>query len=346
MRELLIVLCVAALIAALSPAWGCDAGSVCDAARHAKRDVHRLCLFTNASDPSAAETMKRLTAWVEREAEGINISTVRVDADGDSVDWREYGIPGKPPSLPVVALIGQAPGPSRRAFVIDHWEPGPSDADLAVLKTSPAREAVKNAVVDVWAAILYAPGSGPEGGKKEAVLNAASRQWTADHPPGVTVVRFDRADPGERLLCAFAGIERDGPDWAGVVFGRGKLLAPPLEGDDLTEANLNQLLTGLTAACTCLQQAMTLGVDVPMTWEPALDAKIAAAAPTQGYTEVSFGEQTATTPTPTADVVPPRGANMFLTTLAPLLIAACAVLAATAVILWRNRRRAGASTER
>ena len=66
----------------------------------------------------------------------------RVAADDPAVDWRAYGVPSVPPELPVVALIGEF-APTRQTFVIDHWAPAPSDQELAVLRSSPAREALK-----------------------------------------------------------------------------------------------------------------------------------------------------------------------------------------------------------
>jgi hypothetical protein len=159
---------------------------------------------------------------------------------------------------------------------------------------------VKRSIADVWAVLVYSPGANTEkwgrfpisggsidsavaweAGNREAshfsVLKAVEKQWETEHAPGISIARLDRTDPRERTLRSFVGLEPSGPDWVGVVFGRGTLLAPPLQGDDITESNLNRLLTGLTIPCTCLQQSMTLGLGLPMTWEPELDVKAAAA---------------------------------------------------------------------
>jgi hypothetical protein len=239
----------------------------------------------------------------------------------------------------VVALIGEFPSP-RRAFVVDHWEPGPSDADLSVLKSSPAREALKAALANRWAAILYAPGAGQAPAAVEAAFQAIEKKWAQDQPPGVSVVRFDRADPQERLLCTFAGIEPSGSDWAGVVFGRGKLMAPPLQDGEITEGNLTQLLQRLAVLCTCLQQSITLGLDIPMTWEPALDAKVPMGVPSQGYVEMALDKPAAPIGMASLmDDIPQEDRHVVATAVVPLACAGGVAGVAIALVIWRARRR-------
>ena len=81
-------------------------------------------------------------------------------------------------------------------------------------------------------------------------------------------------DAREKLLVSFTGAGAEGPDWLGVVFGRGKLLNPPLTGTEITAAGIRDLLDSVTAKCTCLNQASKMGVDIPMTWGKDLDEKI------------------------------------------------------------------------
>jgi hypothetical protein len=339
-------LSVAALAAVALSVWimgsavACNSGSVRDAAFQAKRDMHRLCVFTTSKDSQGDAIFERLRSWLETDGQRLNVVLERVNADDPSVRWETYGIPGQPPSLPVVALIGLMPTSPRRPFVIDHWEPTLSDGDLAALKTSPARDEVKRTITDVWAVLVYSPGPNTEQ-NKETVLNAVEKQWETEHAPGISIARLDRADPRERTLRSFVGLGPTGPDWVGVVFGRGTLLAPPLQGDDITENNLNRLLTSLTVACTCLQQSMTLGLGLPMTWEPELDVKAAAAV----QSVLDYMETTVNlTPSPEpsaalAEQVPREDRDVLTTALLPLGGAAGIALLAVAGILWRARRR-------
>ena len=339
-------LSVAALAAVALSVWimgsavACNSGSVRDAAFQAKRDMHRLCVFTTSKDSQGDAIFERLRSWLETDGQRLNAVLERVNADDPSVGWEAYGIPGQPPSLPVVALIGLMPTSPRRPFVIDHWEPTLSDADLAALKTSPARDEVKRTITDVWAVLVYSPGPNTEQ-NKEVVLNAVEKQWETEHAPGISIARLDRTDPRERTLRSFVGLGPTGPDWVGVVFGRGTLLAPPLQGDDITENNLNRLLTSLTVACTCLQQSMTLGLGLPMTWEPELDVKAAAAV----QSVLDYMETTVNltpSPEPSASLVeqvPQEDRDVLATALLPLGCAAGIALLAVAGIVWRARRR-------
>jgi hypothetical protein len=340
----------------MGSAAACNSGSVRDAAFQAKRDMHRLCVFTTSKDAQGDAIFERLRSWLETDGQRLNVVLERVNADDPSVRWdTSYGIPGQPPTLPVVALIGLMPTSPRRPFVIDHWAPTLSDADLAALKASPARDEVKRSIADVWAVLVYSPGPNTRAQgfrasteqNKETVLNAVEKQWETEHAPGISIARLDRTDPRERTLRSFVGLEPTGPDWVGVVFGRGTLLAPPLQGDDITEGNLNRLLTGLTVPCTCLQQSMTLGLGLPMTWEPELDVKAAAAV----QSVVEYMETTVNltpSPEPSASLmeqVPQEDRDVLTTALLPLGGAVGIALLAVAVILWRARRRRAMPSE-
>ena len=335
----------AAAMGLAHPAWSCDTGSVRDAAVKAKRDVHHLCVIANRDDAAAEPVFKQLDTWLRADTDKLNVSLERVNADDPAIEWRDYGIPSVPPKLPVVALIGEFPSP-RRAVVIDHWEPAPNENDLAILHSSPTREAIKQALATRWAVIVHAPGAQPRP-NVQSLLDAVDKKWGQDQPPGVAVIRFDRADARERVLCAFAGIESDGPDWVGIIFGRGKLMAPPLQGEEITENNLNQLLQRLAEPCTCLQQSITLGIDIPMTWEPALDAKLEAIAPPQGYVETTLDAPKATPdpPKPSEPAaalmqdIAPKDKQVLATAAAPLAGAGGVAVIAIAFVVWRNRRR-------
>jgi hypothetical protein len=326
------------LLAAAFPVHACNSGSVRDAGFSAKRDMHRLCVFTDGANPEGDADVARLRSWFEGAGKYLNVTLERVDASDAAAHWTDYGIPSRPPYVPVVALVGWMPSSPRRAFVIDHWAPAPNDAELAALLASPARDAVKRAITDVWAVILYSPGATAEE-SKERLLNSLVQQWAAEHPPGIAIVSLDRKDPRERLLRSFVGLEPTGPDWAGVVFGRGKLMAPPFEGENITEANLKQLLTSLTIPCTCLQQSMTPGLDLPMTWEPEFDAKAAGAVQSLGYSETAVGGTTPkASPAPRAQEVPREDPHVLAAALLPLAAVLAIAAATVAAIIWRRRR--------
>lgn len=320
-----------AFISRAAPICACDS-TVRGQAFVDRRDVHKLCVITNGDDPARQTLTEELTAWLLGPGKDFNAVVHWLDAQDESIEWRDYGIPSAPPMLPVVVLIGYDRA-GRRSFVIDHWEPSPAPADLEALKTSPLREAIKREIGARWAVLLHSPGASSDG-RTSAVLDAVVKEWAEKHDPGVSVVRFDRHDPRERLLVSFAGIDPDGPDWVGIAFGRGKLLAPPLQGAEITEEAVDALLSQLVEICSCLRPPAMMGVDIPMTWEEELDEKVVSLVP-------PAADRPTSAPTRTNSVSLPSTDRRFIATAAGALAATALLIAG---VTWsaasRHRTRA------
>lgn len=323
-------LIVAMGIAAV-PVWACVDGSVRDAAFQAERDIHRLCVIANTDDPSAADIYARLETWLERFGDELNITLERINADDPGLLWPSLGIPSAPPNMPVVALVGLSPA-TRHPFVIDHWEPEPTDQDLAVLQTSPAREAIERNVANSWAVLLHSTAVGSDGQSLQGTLDAIIEEWNDKQPSALKSVRLDREDPRERLLCSFIGVTSTGPDWVGVVYGRGKLMAPPLIGAEINQSNLRKLVEGLAMPCTCLQDPTSRGLDIPMQWDDSLDVLAIATGPIPGYVEIPIEERLQVLED---DVLDESYYTLYLA-LIPLALISAAAIGATALILLRR----------
>lgn len=355
MNKLVYLIALAGIaLAAAWPVGACDSGTVRDAALTSERGSYRLCVFVRSDDAAAAAEIARIDSVLDVDASRLNVTVERVDVDAPAVEWDSYGIPGPPPETPVAALIGIGGFP-RRAFVLDHWQPYPTDQDLATLKTSPVREKIKDGIASHWAVVLYSPGDaslGADGARPDDVFAAVEKEWAEKQSPGVTTVRFDRNDPFERMLRAFTGVDADGPAWAGVVFGRGKILAPPLTGSAITKEHLGQLLDNLAVPCTCLQESSVNGLDIPMTWDARLDAVVEALKPAGGYFETTLDAVGAVGGAPLPGAVglpaappplappPPRAGRRVLTlTIVAAAVLALLAVAATGVIVRRARRQ-------
>ncbi len=250
----------------------CEGQTVRDAAFTHPRDLHLLCVIANGADETAEGICRRLEAWLAGVAQDLNVELIRVVADDPGVDWASFGMPSAPPSFPVVVLVGRSKV-DRRSFVIDHWEPAPNADDLACLLDSPVRKVLQRELGRRLAVLVHVAGRETRRSSVNAAIDAVVKRWSALGSPGLAVVRVDRSDPRERLLLTFTGAGRGDRDWVAVVFGRGKFM-PPLVGQQITEADLDQHLRTLTEVCTCLRSPGTLGVDVPMSWEEALDASV------------------------------------------------------------------------
>ncbi|HUU27680.1 MAG TPA: hypothetical protein VM123_07700 [archaeon] len=253
-------------------AQACYDLTVRDAAFEYPRSVHLLAVMARADDPAGKDVYSALEQWLSGPGKGLNLELRRVDPGSPDVIWTDYGIPSAPPLSPVVVLAGSG-SLGQPNFLVDHWEPGPGAGDLEILKSSPVREEIKREVTHRLAVLIHVPGNDNSESDAGEVIESVVRTWAKREPLGVAVVRVDRSDERERLLLAFMGAKRTGPDWVGVVFGRGKLM-PPLRGEEITEERLNGLLEPLLGDCSCLQSPAALGVDLPMEWDETLDSAL------------------------------------------------------------------------
>lgn len=326
---LIVLLLQAALVPASAVA--CYDLTVRDAAFGVPRDVHRLCIMAQADDPAGQALHDRLAGWFETRGASLNVELVNVVADDPEVRWDEYGIPSAPPSLPVVVLAGSR-HLEQRGFYIDHWEPGPTSDDFEAIRTSPARERIRAEVVRKLAVLLYVPGTDTDTGSAEPVLDAVVSRWSRTLPLGLSIVRVDRADERERVLLSFTGVRDQGPDWVAVAFGRGKIM-PPLEGTNITEPRLDELITLVAGECTCLRPPATLGVDIPMMWDDEDDAGVVPLRTGVGSSQLAWSSPAEFTSPP----VRQRTLAPAAWTLAALVLAIG--LGTLATVLLRNRGR-------
>lgn len=256
----------------------CDGAAVRDAAFTGPRDIHRLCVMAAQDDTEADRIYRDLAAWLEADGQGLNIELHRADVNDAELDWpKEYGLPGPPPESPVTVLCGYRTI-ERRAFYIQHWQPGPDQDDLAAMADSPLRERIRREIGSKLAMLLYVKGTGEQAGEAEEIIRKVAREWSAKQPLDVELIELDRADAEESLLLAFSDHGPGGPEWTAVVFGRGKFM-PPLAGAEITERVLNQQMEILIGDCACLRSPLSLGVDLPMKWGPNLDEAAIALRP-------------------------------------------------------------------
>ncbi len=324
-------------------ACACDEGMIRDAAFDQPRDTYRLCVINRDDDAAGHDIAERLGSWLETTDAALNLETRFVAANDPEVRWGDYGLPAAPPELPVVVLVGKRPANphnvhARQNFYIDHWQPEPTPAELQTLFSSPARSALRQELGRNLAVIVQVPGTSGRQEDTRQVVNSICQAGFGRQAWEVSSILVDRHDPRERLLLNFLGIRPEGPDWVGVVFGRGKFMTPPLTGNEITAAGIETLLATLAADCTCSQSPSRLGVDLLMRWEPADNRTVVHLA-----AETSAAEQTSTGDTmPVAH--PPPVAAWFISPMARVtlwLFGGLIVFSGlgSAAIFWRHARR-------
>ena len=333
LRGHVLLVCATVLLATrMAPrASACDYTTMRDAAFNERRDVHRLCVVARQDDAAARAIHDRLSAWRSTAASDLNVEITRIDADDPQARWGDLGIPSAPPEVPATVLAGWRTF-EKQGFLIDHWEPGPVEADLAVILDSPARQAIAREVGRRVAVFLYIRGTDAGAGAARAVIDATVKAWTDKWPVGFSVVEVDRSNPRERLIRSFTGVPDSGPDWLAVVFGRGKLL-PPLVGPEIAEQQLNEQLELVVQECTCTRSPSTLGVDLPMIWTSAMDA---AFIPLKS--EADAGQPTTRPATALPGAAAVGGVVVRRSLLA--MVALAVVVAASIIVLALRRRQA------
>lgn len=309
-------------------ASACDTGTVRDAAFHARRDNYRLVVVVPPEAQNAQAEKTALETWFTEQRQALNVRLDWVESDAP-VTLAEYGIQASQEELPAAWLCGWHPV-RRTPYAAYRWPGIPTRDALEALHATPALAKARDALLDHWAVVIFARGEGPD---RAAIVAQVSRDWAEQHAPGIAVVQMDRRDPREALFCAITGIASDSPDWVGVVYGKGKLLLPTLSGDDISVAHLDGLLQRLPVPCTCLQQAMAPGLDLPFHWDPALDARYAALTGPIGYTEIRLDQKVA----PLMADLPPEDARIGAAVLLPLALLGALAIASVAAMLIRVR---------
>jgi hypothetical protein len=283
-------LTVAIILATTIPVYACDF-LVRDAAFRAERDVHRLCLIAATDDTAAEQIASDLSAWLAGDAADLNVQLERVDVNDPAVEWSRYGIPSAPPSAPVVALVGTN-HETGRSFVIDHWEPSPTRDELNLLLHSPTRAKLQEELGRNLAVVLFARCTNCDLDAVAAMLQQSADHWKEKAELGVSVVEIDRSDPAERLLLRFAGLRPEGPSWVGVVFARGKLMNPPLVGEEITPDAVDELVKQVLAECACSKPLPSIGVDLPLVWPAVLDEAVIELSTPDATTIAAMNEAT------------------------------------------------------
>lgn len=319
------------------PCLACDTGTVRDAAFHAKRDNYRLVVAGNAGDAAVEEGFRALEAWLAALGPNLNVKAEREDAADAARLAAEFGIAAAPEDFPATFLCCWHPA-LRAPVVVRRWPGVPAPEDVEFLRGSPALEKARELLPDHWAVVLFSRGGGAD---RLPEVSGLEKTWAANHAPGIGVVPLDRADPREALLVTLAGPDAEGEDWAAVLYGKGKLMIPVLAGEDLETAALDRMLQRLPTPCTCLQQALTPGLDLPLLWDPALDARydpLADAA--QGYAELRLDGGGGDRAAPRVAEIPDPGTGLGLAALIPLVAAAgLAVGAVLGTVVHARRAR-------
>ena len=155
------------------------------------------------------------------------------------------------------------------------------------LVTSTCRKTIKAKLLQAYCVVLVVEGDNRQ--QNETVLfetKKAVREITrmldqmpkvVDSPPAVVVL--PRKDiPDERLLLTSLGIteKETGMPSVAILYGRGRIMGPVLQGDLISRDIIHNLLSIVGADCECgLDHSWILGRMIPLRWESSVQNELA-----------------------------------------------------------------------
>jgi hypothetical protein len=155
------------------------------------------------------------------------------------------------------------------------------------LVTSTCRNTIKEKLLQAYCVVLIVEGDNRQ--QNENVLletKKAVRGITrmldqmpkvVDSPPAIVVL--PRKDiPDERLLLASLGIteKETGMPSVAILYGRGRIMGPVLQGDLISMDIIHNLLSIVGADCECgLDHSWILGRMIPLRWEASVQTELA-----------------------------------------------------------------------
>jgi hypothetical protein len=152
---------------------------------------------------------------------------------------------------------------------------------------SPTREELLRVVSRAFAAVLLIEGAEPDANQRARSAIAAgielvrsrmnSLPKAISEPPGL-VVLASGAFSAEKVLLWSLGLPGGLPAQpiAAVVYGKARWIGPLMKGNEITEANVNGILSFIGADCECgLDVSWTQGTRLPVRWDSSLHAQAA-----------------------------------------------------------------------
>ena len=146
---------------------------------------------------------------------------------------------------------------------------------------SPMRAGLQSTLVDSWCVIVFTPGSDPSANTsaRTAISRAAKKLAGKSTELGKVIesapriIEVTATTKDEAIVLWSLDLVREGekldrrPPRAVIVAGRGETRGPTLEGDDVDEAKMSELLEMLGRSCSCTTSPKWLiGTAIPLTW--------------------------------------------------------------------------------
>jgi len=216
----------------------------------------------------------------------VKLEIVNIDEKKDSITLYyldKYNIHSFPSALFV--------SPQGKSILCSFSYPGRSfDESVWLLLenfvSSAVRESIINHLLQSYCVVLVVEGKNVTQNQnalneaKEAIRRISETldqmPKVVNSPPALLVIPYEIIHD-ERILLMSLGIKEKEPiePSVAIIYGRGRIIGPVLQGEQITKKILFNLLTVVGADCECgLDQSWILGRMIPLRWESSVQSEL------------------------------------------------------------------------
>jgi len=247
---------------------------------------YTLYIYTKSDMPEKDDSKIKKLSYVLLFETNIKPEIINIDEERDSITQyylNKYNIHSFPSALFV--------SPYGESMICSLNYPGRSfDESVWLLLENIASSTIRNSITDMllssYCIVLMIEGE--DAGKNKNTLHKAKEAISeisglldqmpkvVNSQPGIIVISHEKIHD-EKILLMSLGIKAEEvvePAIA-IIYGRGRIIGPVLQGEQITQKRLFNLLTIVGADCECgLDQSWILGRMLPMRWESSVQSKL------------------------------------------------------------------------
>ena len=245
-----------------------------------------LYIYTKSDMPEKDNSKIKKLSYALLFETNIKLEIINIDEERDSITQyylNKYNIHSFPSALFV--------SPYGESMICSLNYPGRSfDESVWLLLENLASSTIRNSITDMllrsYCIVLMVEGK--DARKNENTLNEAKEAISeisglldqmpkvVNSQPGILVISHEKIHE-ERILLMSLGIkaEKVVEPAIAIIYGRGRIIGPVLQGEQITQKRLFNLLTVVGADCECgLDQSWILGRMIPLRWESSVQSEL------------------------------------------------------------------------
>jgi len=249
-------------------------------------NIYQLFFFTNSQTPEEQVLSLRKFSNLQLRDTNVRLEIINVD-ENESSDGLKFLFQYDIQTFPSVVFV--SPGGESMFYSLASEGQSLSASSWVLfenLVSSAVREDMVRKLVRSYGVVLLIEGSDREENRR--VKNTAREAVKAiteslnqmpkvvNEPPEILVIPYNKVDEEKILLFSLGITEKNKYDThIAIVYGRGRLAGPVLEGEQINNVRLYNLLTLVGADCECgIDNSWIIGEMIPLRWGPSEQDKL------------------------------------------------------------------------